>query len=220
MIVRSRSGKSGFRFKLYEGERTYVRYIGPCIFGTRFVLYVESFRQSPDRRRRYRNKWERVCDQGNKKTDVASSITTTLLSFTKALARLKSDLSPTLRLAPSASIGDSSVKLLPRDLSGSSEALGVLTKYDLCREDHRWASSYDENGSRFDRIVPLNNKGCKLPIQIRVNTEDEIRWHLVVSWIFETLNPGGQLWRCRLCNQQIFKLMLEGIWIRPFTRQW
>lgn len=43
-------------------------------------------------------------------TYVASSITTILQSFTSALARLRSDRSPTLRLAPSLSTTESSVK--------------------------------------------------------------------------------------------------------------
>lgn len=143
---------------------------GPYILRTRFVLCVESFHQSPDRRKRYRKMSEQKLDGENEKTNVASSITTTLLSFTKALARLKSDLSPTLRLAPSASMGDSRVKLFRRDFSGSSDvALGASIKYDFCREDHRWASSYIENGSRFVRMVPLNSKGCELSGQICIS---------------------------------------------------
>ena len=113
------------------------------------------------------------------------------------------------------------MKLFLRDLSGSSEALGASIKYDLCREDHRWGSSYTENGSRFDRMVPLNNKGCELPSQTRVLIPRAK--YTDILWYHGYLRPQIPEANCGdvdSTTKQIFKLILEGLCIRPFTRQW
>lgn len=92
-------------------------------------------------------------------TDVASSSTTTLLSFTSARARLSRDLSPTLRFAPSLSMTLSRLWLSFVPVVPSLEVdsfLGVLesTRHDRCSASHNSASSCWENGSRLDRMVP------------------------------------------------------------------
>jgi hypothetical protein len=101
-------------------------------------------------------------------TNVASSSTTTLQSFTSARARLSRDLSPTLRFAPSLSmtlsrsrrvvlVEDSSCSLvMPLLLVDFVVGLLESTRRDRCSASHNSASSCWENGSKLDRMVPGN----------------------------------------------------------------
>ena len=92
---------------------------------------------------------------GAGKAYVASSRITTLELLTRARARLRSDLSPTLKFAPSGSITVSRVigTLLP-DVSERPR------REDRRSASHSWASSYKLKGSKTVRTVPLKISGC------------------------------------------------------------
>lgn len=98
-------------------------------------------------------------------TNVASSSTTTLQSFTSARARLSRDLSPTLRFAPSLSMVLSrswrlvdACSLLTSLLEDDCfEVVPESSRQDRCSASHSSASLCWENGSRLERIVPGNH---------------------------------------------------------------
>ena len=79
-----------------------------------------------------------------KETYVASSKTTILVSLTSARARLRSDLSPTLKLDPPVSMTVSRVKVLPVEDNETSLEFGEehsSTKKERRSASHKRASS-------------------------------------------------------------------------------
>jgi hypothetical protein len=84
---------------------------------------------------------------------------TTFESLTSARAIDSNERSPCDRFAPSLSTLLSSVK---RRASGPSP-----TRYARRSASQSAASSYSPNGSRFERIVPLNSSGSCGMIEIR-----------------------------------------------------